>query len=398
MTMTKKLDEERTLRERGQRYLEGGELAKALVEFKRLAELNPEDLQVQILIGDLLRKLGREPESLIRYKYVLSEYIKDGDLLQAIALGKLILELDPEDDETLQVLKDLSSRKEDLLANKEVQKTSVPLLFADLSEEEFDQVLARIKSYQVDKESLICKEGAQWDSIYIISHGKVGIYKYNIKEKKEILLNVLEGGDFFGEFSFFSQQRRSASVRALSDVSLLEITREDFEEIQKQYPNVAEVLMAFYKKRVVDTILALAPPFNALSPQDRRRLVERFSHQVIDPATVVIREGTLPSFLYLIKSGRAEVFIQEDGKEIIVGNLAAGDIFGEISLLLGRNHTASVRTVTRTDLLMASRGDVEEILGAYPQIRETLKKYSRERLEEVRDKVLDTRDVGKKWV
>jgi CRP-like cAMP-binding protein len=126
--------------------------------------------------------------------------------------------------------------------------------------------------------------------------------------------------------------------------------------------------------------------------------VERFSHQVVAPDTVVIQEGTLPSFLYLIKSGRAEVFIQEGGKEIIVGHLAAGDIFGEISLLLGRNHTASVRTVSRTDLLMASRGDVEEILGAYPKIRQTLKEYGRERLEEVRDKVLDTRDVGKKWV
>jgi CRP-like cAMP-binding protein len=156
--------------------------------------------------------------------------------------------------------------------------------------------------------------------------------------------------------------------------------------------------MTFYKMRVVDTILALAPPFNALSPQDRKRLVERFSHQVIAPNSVVIREGTLPSFLYLIKAGRAEVFIQEGGKEIIVGHLAAGDIFGEISLLLGRNHTASVRTVSRTDLLLASRGDVEEILGDYPQIRETLKQYSRERLEEVRDKVLDNRDVGKKWV
>ena len=398
MTVTKKSDEERELRKRGQRYLEGGELAKALTEFKRLAELNPADLQIQVQIGDVLRKVGREPESLIRYKYVLSEYIKHGDLLQAIALGKLILELDPDDRETYQLLKDLSTRKEDLLSQKAVKKTSIPLLFADLSEEEFDQVLARIKSYQVDKESLICKEGVQGDSMYIISQGKIGIYKYNIKEKKEIFLNVLEGGDFFGEFSFFSRQRRSATARALTDVSLLEITREDFEEIQKRYPNVSEVLMTFYKKRVVDTILALAPPFNALSPQDRKRLVERFSHQVIDPSTVVIQEGALPSFLYLIKSGRAEVFIQEGGKEIIVGHLAAGDIFGEISLLLGRNHTASVRTVTRTDLLMAARGDVEEILGAYPQIRETLKQYSRERLEEVRDKVLDSRDVGKKWV
>ncbi|MCJ7663932.1 MAG: cyclic nucleotide-binding domain-containing protein, partial [Desulfobacterales bacterium] len=281
---------------------------------------------------------------------------------------------------------------------KEVKETSVPLLFADLSEEEFQQVLTRIKSYQVDKESLICKEGEQGDSIYVISQGKVGIYKYTIKEKKEVLLNILEAGDFFGEFSFFSHQRRSASARALTDVSLLEMTQEDFDEIKRVYPNISEVLLTLYKGRVVDTILALSPPFNALSPHDRKRLVERFSHQVVDPHMTVIQEGTLPAFLYLIKSGRAEVIIDESGKEVIVGHLAAGDIFGEISLLLGRNHTASVRTVTRTELLMASKNDVEEILGVYPQIRETLKKYGRERLEEVRYKASVSRDMGKKWV
>ena len=398
MTMTKKHDEEKALRERGQHYLNEGELAKALVEFKRLAEFNPEDLQVQVQIGDLLRKLGREAESLIRYKYALSEYIKQGDFLQAIAVGKLILKLDQEDADTLQVLKDLSSRKEELLSQKKVKKTSVPLLFADLSEEEFDQILERIKSYQVGEESLICKEGEKGDSFYVITQGKVGIYKYNIKEKKEIRLNVLEAGDFFGEFSFFSHQRRSASARTLTNVNLLEITREDFDEIQKLYPNIADVLLTFYKKRVVDTILALSPPFNALSPQDRRRLVERFSHQAVDPDTVVIREGSPPSFLYLIKSGRAEVFIKEGKKEVAVGHLAAGDIFGEISLLLGRNHTASVRTVSRAELLMASKNDVEKILGSYSQIRETLKKYSRERLEETRDRVLLSREEGKKWV
>ena len=398
MTMSAKKDDEKALREKGQQYINKGELAKALVEFKRLAEVSPEDLQVQVQIGDLLRKVGREPESLIRYKYVLAEYVKKGLFLQAIALGKLILKIEPEDEETLQVLKDLSSRKEDLLSQKEVQETSVPLLFGDLSEEEFQQVLTRIKSYQVDKEGLICKEGEQGDSMYVISQGKVGIYKYTIKEKKEVLLNILEAGDFFGEFSFFSQQRRSASARALTDVSLLEMTRGDFDEIKRAYPNIADVLLTLYKKRVVDTILALSPPFNALSPHDRKRLVERFSHQVVDPHVTVIQEGTLPAFLYLIKSGRAEVFVEKDGKEVAVGHLAAGDIFGEISLLLGRNHTASVRTVTRTELLLASKNDVEEILGVYPQIRETLKKYGRERLEEVRDKALISRDAGKKWI
>jgi CRP-like cAMP-binding protein len=396
--MSERKDEEKALRERGQHYITTGELAKALVEFKRLAEVNPGDLEVQVQIGDLLRKVGREAESLIRYKYVLEEYVKKGLFLQAIALGKLILKIDPEDEEALHALKDLSSRKEALLSQKEMKGTSVPLLFADLSEVEFQQVLARIKSYQVDKDGLICKEGEKGDSIYVVTQGKVGIYKYNIKEKKEILLNTLAAGDFFGEFSFFSHQRRSASARALTDVNLLEMTQDDFDEIKQIYPNIAEVLMTLYKKRVVDTILALSPPFNALSPQDRQRLVERFAHRVLDADSTVIQAGALPTFLYLIKSGRAEVFIEKSGKEVIVGHLAAGDIFGEISLLLGRNHTASVRTVTRTELLMASKNDVEEILGVYPQIRETLKQYGRERLEEVRDKTQIPQDVGKRWV
>jgi cAMP-dependent protein kinase regulator len=396
--MSEKKDEEKALRQRGQHYITTGELAKALEEFKRLAEINPGDLQVQVQIGDLLRKVGREAESLIRYKYVLAEYIEKGLFLQAIALGKLILKIDPEDEEALRVLKDLSSRKEDLLSQKEMKGTSVPLLFADLSDEEFQQVLTRIKSYQVDKGGLICKEGEKGDSIYVVTEGKVGIYKYNIKEKKEILLNTLAAGDFFGEFSFFSHQRRSASARALTDVSLLEMTQEDFDEIKQIYPNIADVLMSLYKKRVVDTILALSPPFNALSPQDRQRLVERFAHRVLDADSTVIQAGALPTFLYLIKSGRAEVLIEKGGKEVIVGHLAAGDIFGEISLLLGRNHTATVRTVTRTELLIASKNDVEEILGVYPQIGETLKQYGRERLEEVRDKTLISQDMGKKWL
>jgi CRP-like cAMP-binding protein len=398
VTMVDHKEKERVLREKAQQYLSAGELAKAVEEFKRLAEVAPDDLQVQVHIADLLRKVGREAESLIRYKYVLAEYVEKGLFLQAVTLGKLILTLDTQDEETLQVLKDLSARKDALLSQREVQATSIPLLFADLSEEEFNQILTRITSLHCDQGSLICKEGEEGASLFVISQGEVGIYKYNIKEKKEVLLNTLTAGDFFGEFSFFSRQRRSASAKALTDVSLLEITRDDFDEIQKIYPNITEVFFTLYKKRVVDTILALSPPFNVLSPQDRKRLVERFSSHIVEADTVVIQEGALPRFLYLIKSGRAEVIVEKEGKEIIVGHVSAGDIFGEISLLLNRNHTASVRTVTRMELLKASKEDVEKILGSYKQIRETLQQYTRERLEAVQDKVLRVQQGGKEWV
>jgi len=396
--MTGKRDKERSIKEKAQEYISKGELAKALSEFKRLAEINPEDLQVQLQIGDLLRMLGREPEALIRYKFILSEYVKKGQLLQAIVLSKHILQLDPEDEGTLQVLKDLSKHKTDLVSKKDVKKTNIPSLFADLSEEEFHQVLAHLKSYQVGKGSLICKEGEKGESLYIISHGQVGIYKYNIREKREVLLNVLKEGDFFGEFSFFSHQRRSASACAMTDVGLLEITLKDFEEIQKIYTNISEVLLTLYKRRVMDTILALSPPFNTLRSRDRKRLVEKFSHQVVNPHTFVIQEGTPPSFLYLIKSGRVEVFTEEKGKKVILGHLTAGDLFGEISVILGKDHTASVITLTRTELLAISRDSVEEIIDSYPHVKETLRRSSLERLEEAKDIILFSRDIGDQWI
>ncbi len=384
------------LRKVAESYIMKGELAKALIELKRLAELKPDDLQLQRQIGDLLRKVGREGEAIVRYKYVLAESLKKGELLQAIALAKYIIEIEPEDSETKGILSEISSRKNEILSRRAEEAQPLPF-FGDLPEEGFRHVLERIKTQHFDKGDFICKEGERGDSLFFINHGELVIYKYTIKEKKEVLLNVLKEGDFFGEFSFFSHQRRSASALAHTTTTLLEITRLDFDEIQKVYPNIKEHLMDLYKKRVVDTILALSPPFNALSPTDRKRLVERFSPHVVEADTTVIHAGSLPRYLYLIKSGRAEVYVTEGGQEVLVGTLAAGDIFGEISLILGRNHTATVKTVTRTELLVATKEDVEEILQLYPQIREGLRKSSEKRLEKVHNKV-QTHQNEKKWL
>ena len=102
---------------------------------------------------------------------------------------------------------------------------------------------------------------------------------------------------------------------------------------------------------------------------------------------------------HLEKQGvRVEVFAKEKGERIILGHLTAGDIFGEISLILGRDHTASVRTVTRTELLAASKEDVEAIISSYSEVKETLKAYSRQRLEEAKDMVPVSRELGEQWI
>lgn len=44
----------------------------------------------------------------------------------------------------------------------------------------------------------------------------------------------------------------------------------------------------------------------------------------------IIQEDTWPYYAYILKEGKARVLKNVDGKQVLIGLLAEGDIFGEI--------------------------------------------------------------------
>ena len=52
-------------------------------------------------------------------------------------------------------------------------------------------------------------------------------------------IRILESPAYFGEMSLLSEQRRSASVTAVSDCKLLRIPKEEFRKILLLYPQAA---------------------------------------------------------------------------------------------------------------------------------------------------------------
>ncbi len=69
--------------------------------------------------------------------------------------------------------------------------------------------------------SIIFEQNAIAETMYVILSGRVEV----IKNRKGLVtkLATLEEGDFFGEMSLFDNKPRSATVKALGDVRLLEI-------------------------------------------------------------------------------------------------------------------------------------------------------------------------------
>ena len=101
-----------------------------------------------------------------------------------------------------------------------------------------------------------------------------------------------------------------------------------------------------------------------------------------EPGELIYREGDLARNFYTILGGRVEVVRQEAGRELPVATLAAGEYFGEMSLLRGLSHSASVRAVTPTDVLIMSGADFKALASSSIYFGETLAEVMKRRLSD----------------
>jgi serine/threonine-protein kinase len=107
--------------------------------------------------------------------------------------------------------------------------------------------------------STIVRQGDPGNAAYIIQEGRCAAYHGEGAEATE--LRIMGPGEVFGETAIFSDKPRTASVKALSDVVLLEVTR----EILSQAVGLNSWMGAF--------IRALADRFREID--ERLRAVER---------------------------------------------------------------------------------------------------------------------------
>ncbi|MBN2225515.1 MAG: cyclic nucleotide-binding domain-containing protein [Deltaproteobacteria bacterium] len=129
------------------------------------------------------------------------------------------------------------------------------------------------------------------DSLYGIVTGRLSIFR-NDEFGNEIWISNLEEGSFFGEFGFFSNARRFASVKADVKTTFFELTKRDADTICRSHPGMKNVFISFYKKRVLDTLLAASPLFSPLAPSRMAAILEHFTPARFAAGDVVIKQDT----------------------------------------------------------------------------------------------------------
>lgn len=111
------------------------------------------------------------------------------------------------------------------------------------------------------------------------------------------------------------------------------------------------------------------PLFADLSDKERELLATTQMSRKFQKNVIVLHEGDQSNALYIVDSGQVKVSkINEEGKEVVLSILGAGDHFGEMSLIDDEPRSASIITKTTCEFTLIRKQDFEQVLDANPQL------------------------------
>jgi CRP/FNR family transcriptional regulator len=104
-----------------------------------------------------------------------------------------------------------------------------------LSDEELGLLASAIKSRQFGKGEVLMHEGDESDRFYILRQGKVEAYARGQDGAPKHILDITDSSreNFFGENALLTGGKRKATIRAITDVEVWEICRDDYSRIKK---------------------------------------------------------------------------------------------------------------------------------------------------------------------
>ena len=109
-------------------------------------------------------------------------------------------------------------------------------LFYGLDEGELETIANEMDEVFVAKGDVVFAQDSKSEGFYLIYRGEVRVVRK--QKNKEFQLALLVKNDYFGEMGLIARRRRSGTVTAISDTMLLVLTRNDFEKLFKQAPQL----------------------------------------------------------------------------------------------------------------------------------------------------------------
>ena len=167
------------------------------------------------------------------------------------------------------------------------------LAFKGLSDNELQEMAAMSQLCSYPPEHTLCHEGAYEEIFYIIADGIVTISKNISEHEGERTLRIASKGDLVGEMALIQNVPRSATVRTLTNCTVLEMDKNNFETMLSRSPSMAINIIRITLDRIRENdqiaIQDLQNTNKVLHHLDRNKLefIQVAAHELRTPLTVL---------------------------------------------------------------------------------------------------------------
>jgi len=125
---------------------------------------------------------------------------------------------------------------------------SVPI-FAELAEDQRAALAVELEEVAISAGDYLCEYGDPGDSMFIVREGTLEVSIRN-DTGEEIVLEECGPGGFIGEISLLDPGPRTASLRAVSDVEALVLSREHLDHFLRERPDAAAAMLSIMGRRL----------------------------------------------------------------------------------------------------------------------------------------------------
>jgi cAMP-dependent protein kinase regulator len=272
------------------------------------------------------------------------------------------------------------------LANPDSAKADAKLptlpLFGALEPALLMGLLAAIRIEEISGDNEIVRQGDVGQEAFVVARGLLRVVRREGGD--ETVLAQLGPGSIFGEMALISESPRSASVIALEPAQLLVLDRAELERAASSTKALAQELSAFCRTRMQTNLARHARVLSGLPPSARHQLLGQLPVVMFEAGDLLIERDQEAERILLLASGAVTVSVPEGSDRLVLATLGAGDVVGEISMILRRHASADVIAMYPTVAYEISREALQTLMRAHPQLLVELYQLATRRDDEIR--------------
>lgn len=425
----------RVLREEAAEATAAGKHKKALAAYLELERLEPRDAQWAKRAAETYRKLGNVKNALEAFERSAERYAQNGFLVQAMAVCKLILQIDPRHAGALSRLSQMNeqvgqgpTRASTMAENNPALHASPNVAAIRRNTTAGDFMFGREESSspsgttqlpplgtlpptvgvgagtgstpmpavppqpqselfrtrrkpttpqpvavpRTKSRPIQLPPGAALETVHLASE-----VPQSVASSPGVHVIPIEESDYADEGERLSMPL--IEIEAPDDDGEVEAELE--EQTELDLADIEEVPLPEPRRigQVAQRALAATPLFAGLPKEALQALVEHLTLVTLTPGKVLFYEGDVGDALYVIVEG--EVSVQAEGPpRVEMARLGPGSFIGEVALMTDQPRSATVTALTPSELLRIDRHTLSRVLANHGDVLRAVLRFVRDRL------------------